>query len=143
MLDYIRQLINALSTLYKEDLSQLPTEIVRKILAARDKIGRKGDVYQRAQAVEDDISHVRSWIDYELSRGESDIIVPYVQSSYLETSRDIIVTGIVARTVHPNTTLILGRLKARTEILLESVEIRIVKDRLVISSRSGTITMDD
>ena len=50
---------------------------------------------------------------------------------------------IVARTVHPNTTLILGRLKARTENLLESVEIRIVKDRLVISSRSGTITMDD
>ncbi|NLC15859.1 MAG: DUF342 domain-containing protein [Firmicutes bacterium] len=199
LFDYFRQLIIALSNLYKEDLSQLPTEIVRKILAARDKIGRKGDVYQRAQAVEDDISHVRSWIDYELSRGESDIIVPYVQSSYLETSRDIIVTGqgalysnlsagraikvagspgivrggevtaaeliqvneaggrgsaqtvlrvsekgrIVARTVHPNTTLILGRLKARTENLLESVEIRIVKDRLVISSRSGTITMDD
>ena len=49
---------------------------------------------------------------------------------------------IIAGTIYPNTTLILGRLKARTENLLESVEIRIVDERLVISSRSGVVEMD-
>ncbi|MGI6660794.1 MAG: DUF342 domain-containing protein [Bacillota bacterium] len=199
LFDYFRQLIVSLGALYKEDLSQLPQEIVRRILSTRKKIaGRDSGVYHRAQALEEDISHVRSWIDYELSRGESDIVLPYVQSSYLEASRDIIVTGqgalysdlsagravkiagspgivrggevtaseliqvnqaggrgsattilrvsekgrIIAGTIFPNTTIILGRLKARTENPLESVEIRIVEDRLVISGRSGPVAMD-
>jgi hypothetical protein len=199
LFDYFRQLIVSLSALYQEDLSQLPDDIIQKILGAREKIaGPKGDVYHRVQAIEDDINYVRAWIEYEFSKGESDVILPYVQSSHIEASRDIIVTGqgalysnlsagravkvagnpgivrggeitaseliqvnqagsrgsaatvlrvsekgkIIAGTVYPNTTLILGRLKARTENLLESVETRIVDDRLVISSRSGVVGTD-
>ena len=181
-----------------EDLSQLPGNCPQDFEHKEKIAGRDSGVYHRAQALEEDISHVRSWIDYELSRGESDIVLPYVQSSYLEASRDIIVTGqgalysdlsagravkiagspgivrggevtaseliqvnqaggrgsattilrvsekgrIIAGTIFPNTTIILGRLKARTENPLESVEIRIVEDRLVISGRSGPVAMD-
>lgn len=199
LFDYFRQLIVSLSALYKEDLSQLPNDIIQRILGTREKIaGPRGDVYQRAQSIEGDINYVRAWIEYEFSKGESDVIVPYVQSSTIEASRDIVVTGqgalysnlsagravkvvgspgivrggevsaaelihvnqagsqgsaatvlrvsekgkIIAGTIYPNTTLILGRLKARTENLLESVEIRIVDERLVISSRSGVVEMD-
>ncbi len=199
LFDYFRELIQALGGLYKEDLSQLPEDISQRILGTRQKIAtRDGDVFQRAQAVEEDINHVRVWTGYELSKGESDVILPYVQSSYIEASRDIIVTGqgalysnlsagravkvagspgivrggeitaseliqvnqagsrgsaatvlrvaekgrIAAGTIYPNTTLIIGRLRARTENTLESVKIHVKNDRLIISSRSGVVEID-
>lgn len=199
LFEYFRQLIMALGRLYKEDLSSLPDEIAESILATRNRIaGISGDVFQRTHAICGDINHVRVWMDYELSKGEADVILPYVQSSTIEASRDIIITGqgalysnlsagravkaqgspgivrggeivaseliqvnragsrgsaatvlrvsksgkIVAGTVYPNTTLVLGRIRAKTENLLESAKIYVRDNRLVISSSTGVTEVD-
>lgn len=199
LFEYFRQLIMALGALYKEDTSSLPDEIAERIRATRNRIaGVSGDVFRRTHAICDDINHVRVWIDYELSKGEADVILPYVQNSVITASRDIIITGqgalysnlsagravkaqgspgivrggeivaseliqvnqagsrgsaatvlrvsergkIVAGTVYPNTTLVLGRIRAKTENLLESAKIYLRDDRLVISSSTGVIEVD-
>ncbi|HHY35850.1 MAG TPA: DUF342 domain-containing protein [Firmicutes bacterium] len=49
---------------------------------------------------------------------------------------------IIADEVYPNTILIVGRFKARTENLQRSVKARIVNDRLVVNTMSGTVEVD-
>ncbi|MBE3519108.1 MAG: DUF342 domain-containing protein [Firmicutes bacterium] len=49
---------------------------------------------------------------------------------------------IIADEVYPNTILIVGRFKARTENLQRSVRARIVDDRLVINTMGGTVEVD-
>ncbi len=199
LFDYFRQLILALGSLYKEDLSPLPEEIRAKILGTRDRIAEgSGSIFDRTRPIEEDVASIRTWIDYELSKGQSDVILPYVQSSTIRASRDIIVAGqgalysdlsagravkvqgspgivrggeiaaseliqtnragsqgsaatvlrvsetgkIIAGTIYPNTTLVFGRTKVRTENTLESVKAQILKGKLVIMSNAGAIEVD-
>ncbi len=94
LFDYFRQLIFALASLYKEDLSPLPEEIRAKILGTRDRIAEgSGSIFDRTRPIEEDVAGIRTWIDYELSKGQSDVVLPYVQSSAIRASRDIIVAG--------------------------------------------------
>ena len=74
----------SLSALYKEDLSQLPNDIIQRSGYQGEDRRAERDVYQRAQSIEGDINYVRAWIEYEFSKGESDVIVPYVQASTIE-----------------------------------------------------------
>jgi hypothetical protein len=48
----------------------------------------------------------------------------------------------VAGRIYPNTTLILGRIKVRTENTLESAKAHMKNGRLVILSSSGAIEVD-
>lgn len=199
LFDYFRQLIFALASLYKEDLSPLPEEIRAKILGTRDRIAEgSGSIFDRTRPIEEDVAGIRTWIDYELSKGQSDVVLPYVQSSTIRASRDIIVAGqgalysdlsagravkvqgspgivrggeiaaseliqanragsegsaatvlrvsetgkIIAGTIYPNTTLIFGRTKVRTENTLESVKAEIQRGTLVILSNAGAIEVN-
>lgn len=49
---------------------------------------------------------------------------------------------IIADEVYPNTILVVGRFKARTENLQRSVKARIVNDRLVVNTMGGTVEVD-
>lgn len=49
---------------------------------------------------------------------------------------------IIADEVYPNTILIVGRFKARTENLQRSVKARVVDDKLVVNTLSGTVQVD-
>ncbi|HHW18487.1 MAG TPA: DUF342 domain-containing protein [Firmicutes bacterium] len=93
LVEHFRQLLTALSDLYREDLSLLPKEVEEKVQTTRICLTSPGDLFQRVHCVEKEISAVRLWIEQELQKGQSDVIVRYVQSSNIEASRDIIVTG--------------------------------------------------
>ncbi|HHY17087.1 MAG TPA: DUF342 domain-containing protein [Firmicutes bacterium] len=199
LFENFRQLLLALGIFYREDLSSLPEEITKRILGTLDKIAEsRGSVFEKTRVIEEDVVQMRTWIDYELSKGESDVILPYVQSSVITASRDIVITGqgalysdlsagravrvlgspgivrggeisavelihvnhagsqgsaatvmrvsekgkIVAGRIYPNTTLILGRIKVRTENTLESAKAHMKNGRLVILSSSGAIEVD-
>ncbi len=198
--EHFRQVVLALGKLFKEDLSILPKELFKKLEITAQKVAERGkNVFEKTKMIEGNVYQVRDWVSYELSKGESDVILPYVQSSYVKASRDIIITGqgalysnlsagravkvsgspgivrggeivaveqiqvnqagsrgsaatilrvsssgrIIANVIHPGTTFILGKLKARTENLLESVTIHMKDDRLVVSSQSGLVEVNE
>ena len=63
LFDYFRQLIFALASLYKEDLSPLPEEIRAKILGTRDRIAEgSGSIFDRTRPIEEDVAGIRTWI---------------------------------------------------------------------------------
>ncbi len=89
-----RKLIVALSALYKENLMLFPKEIAEQIRGTRDLLSGFGTgIFEKTHAVTAALGDARNWIAIELSKGKSDVAVPYVQSSTIEASRDIIVTG--------------------------------------------------
>jgi len=94
LFDYFRELIMVLADFYKEDLSTLPEEVRDGILRTRDKLtDGSGTVFERTRAVSGDLAIVRTWVDSEILAGQSDVIVPYIQNSTVNASRDVVVTG--------------------------------------------------
>jgi len=92
--DKFRQMVIALSTLFNEDLSKLPKEIADSLYETRDLLLDSSlDLFSRARLVSERLSALRVWIEEENSKGQSDVTVPYVQSSTIEAARDIVITG--------------------------------------------------
>lgn len=94
LFDYFRELVMTLAGLYKEDLSLLPKEGRESILATRGHLTEgSATVFERTRAIRTNLDVVRTWVDCEIQKGESDVVLPYVQSSTVNASRDIVVVG--------------------------------------------------
>ena len=94
LFDYFRELVMTIGGLYREDLSLLPRESRDSILATRgDLTEGSATVFERTRAISKKLDAVRTWVDYEMQKGASDVVLPYVQSSTVNASRDILVTG--------------------------------------------------
>ncbi|MGE5579133.1 MAG: DUF342 domain-containing protein [Bacillota bacterium] len=89
-----RRLVLALAALYKENLMLFPKEIADQVRGTRDLLSGFGTgVFDKTRAIVAGLNDARTWIAMELMKGKSDVAVPYVQSSTIEASRDIIVSG--------------------------------------------------
>lgn len=89
-----RRLVVALSAVYKENLMLFPKEIAEKVRGTRDLLSGFGTgMFQKTHAVVEQLSDAKTWVAQELLKGKSDVAVPYVQSSVIEASRDITVSG--------------------------------------------------
>ena len=84
----------AVSALLKENLSAFPKEMEAKVRETRQMLSMFGkDVFERVRGISELLADARYYVDTELMSGKSDVIVPYAQSSTIEASRDIIITG--------------------------------------------------
>lgn len=89
-----RELALAVSAILKENLSAFPKEIGEKVRATRQALGAYGaGIVERTESIGEILADARTHINLELAKGRSDVAVPYVQSSTIEASRDIIITG--------------------------------------------------
>lgn len=71
-----------------------PKEIADQVRGTRDLLSGFGTgVFDKTRAIVAGLNDARTWIAMELMKGKSDVAVPYVQSSTIEASRDIIVSG--------------------------------------------------
>lgn len=92
--DRFRSLVVALAALYKENLMLFPKEIAEQVRGTRDILSGFGTgIFEKTHAIAAALASAKNWIAMELLKGKSDVAVPYVQSSTIEASRDIIVSG--------------------------------------------------
>lgn len=93
-LERFRNLALAVSALLKENLSQFPDDIQAQVKETRQMLSGYGaDIFKRAHGISRLLVDARTYIDSELFSGKSDVILPYAQSSTVEASRDITITG--------------------------------------------------
>ena len=93
-LERFRSLVVGLSALYKENLKLFPREVQEQISATRDTLSGRGvGMFEIAKTIGAQLTGARKYIDEELMKGKSDVAFPYAQSSRIEASRDIMVTG--------------------------------------------------
>jgi len=93
-LERFRSLVMALSAFYKENLKLFPRDVQEQISATRDTLSGRGvGMFEIARTIGAQLSGARAYIDEELMKGKSDVAFPYAQSSRIEASRDIMVTG--------------------------------------------------
>ncbi len=93
-LERFRRLVLALAALYKENLMLFPKEIAEKVTGTRDLLSGFGTgIFEKTHAIVGALGEAKTWIAQELLKGKSDVALPYAQSSTVEASRDILVTG--------------------------------------------------
>ncbi len=89
-----RNLALAVSALLKENILAFPADIQEQIKETRQALAAFGaDVFERARGIRELLIDAREYIDAELLQGKSDVVLPYAQSSTIEASRDITITG--------------------------------------------------
>jgi hypothetical protein len=93
-LERFRTLVVSLSALYKENLKLFPKEIADEIRVSRESLSAHGiGIFEKTHMIAGQLANPRLWVSQELLKGKSDVAFPYAQSSTIEASRDIIVTG--------------------------------------------------
>jgi hypothetical protein len=89
-----RNLALAVSALLKENIKAFPADIAEQVRQTRQMLSAFGaSIFERARGISDLLIDARDYIDAELLQGKSDVILPYAQSSTIEASRDITITG--------------------------------------------------
>jgi hypothetical protein len=93
-LERFRGLVIALLTLYKENLQLFPKQLADRVRGTRDLLAGFGTtMFEKTHSIMEGLSEAGIWIAQELMKGKSDVVLPYAQSSTIEASRDIIVSG--------------------------------------------------
>ena len=93
-LEHFRDLAVAISAILKENVLVFPKEIAEKVKATRQALSSYGTgVFERTKGIAELLADARAHINEELLKGKSDIVLPYAQSSTIEASRDIMITG--------------------------------------------------
>jgi uncharacterized protein (DUF342 family) len=93
-LEHFRDLAVAISAILKENVLAFPKEIAEKVKATRQALSSYGTgVFERTKGIAELLADARAHINEELLKGKSDIVLPYAQSSTIEASRDIMITG--------------------------------------------------
>lgn len=90
---YLSRVSAYLTRLYKDGAELLRSEIAARIRSTREFVIAPGPVFDRLYEIGQIVAEVRAWIKDELTKGESDVMLPYVQNSTVEASRDIIIAG--------------------------------------------------
>lgn len=93
-IERFRNLALAVSALLKENLSEFPGDIAAQVKETREMLSSAGaDIFERAHGISRLLADARAFIDSELLSGKSDVVLPYAQSSTIEASRDVTITG--------------------------------------------------
>lgn len=93
-IERFRRLVTTLGAVYKENLQPFPKPIAEKVRGTRDILGGFGTgIFEKTHAISEAFAEPRIWVVQELLKGKSDVTIPYGQSSTIEASRDIVVTG--------------------------------------------------
>lgn len=92
-LDRFRQLVICLSPLIGFDFSSLPEELRDMSDKLKQAILVGGSPLDRARTVRERLMPLRTYLDLELIKGQSDVFLTYVQNSHVFASRDILISG--------------------------------------------------
>jgi hypothetical protein len=89
-----RNLALAVSALLKENILAFPADIQEQVKETRHALAAFGaDVFERARGIRELLIDAGDYVHAESLQGKSDVVLPYAQSSTVEASRDITITG--------------------------------------------------